>query len=120
MVNSVESSKEVSTSLLLSTLMTMTSSSSLLRKTLKQLSVFCVQHFFNGNMKQLSLVPADDILQMFVCILASNSLSKISEFIVFIFLEKLCFMSCFYLLLLQKLEALRRVRADLYFLAHSV
>ena len=66
-------------------------------------------------MKQLSLVHADDILQMFVCILTSNSLSKISEFIVFIFLEKLCFMSCFYLLLLQKLETLRRVTADLYF-----
>jgi len=102
------------TSLLLSTLLTMTSSS-LLEKTLKQLSIFCVQHFFNGHIKQLSLVPADDILQMFVCILTSNSLSKIIEFIVFIFLEKLCFMSCFYLLLLQKLEALRRVTATCIF-----
>ena len=38
-----------------------------------------------SHMMQLSLVPADYILRIFVCIDPSNSLSKTNEFIVFIF-----------------------------------
>jgi len=56
---------------------------------LKQLFIACVKHFFN---RSYDAVIADNILH--VCLFAffaSNSLGKISEFIVFIFSEKFCF-----------------------------
>jgi len=56
---------------------------------LKQFFIACVKHFFN---RSYDAVIADNILH--VCLFAffaSNSLGKISEFIVFIFSEKFCF-----------------------------
>jgi len=68
-----------------------------------------------GHMTQLSLVLADDILHMFVSLhFPSNSLNKISEFIVFIF--SCSVLDCFY----SKIKNATTLQSRPGFLAHSV
>jgi len=55
----------------------------------------CVQRFFHRTPDTvIAGAHADDILPVFVRIFPWNFLSKISEFIAFVFSEKLRFMSC--------------------------
>jgi len=81
------------------------------RSELKQLSIVPVEHFSNHSHETVVSLLAD-IEQYFwclhftyaCCIFSMNSLSKISQFIVFTFSEKFCFMLRFRTFLLQKLR----------------